>query len=129
AVKESLEPEFLAGLLGRLREKAKDASADEATRAAAMDTAIAFEAEPARMTLAALLTSRQEAVGRSAEEMVMLADLKALTAWTPEAFEPYRALLVGMGLAGSAKRIERTQEWLREHPVALRPEPEPVATE
>ncbi|MCP3140163.1 SEC-C metal-binding domain-containing protein [Pyxidicoccus xibeiensis] len=125
AVKGSLEPEFLSGLLNRLREKAKDASADEATRAAFMDTAIAFEAEPARMTLAALLTARQEAVGRSAEEMVMLADLKALTAWTPEAFEPYRALLVSMGLPESAKRIERAQEWLREHPVTLRPETEP----
>jgi hypothetical protein len=119
AVKGALDEDLLAGLLGRLREKAKDASADEATRAAAMDTAIAFEAEPARMTLAALLTSRREAEGRSPEEMVMLADLKALTTWTPESFEPYRALLAGMGLPAAAERIRRCQEWLREHPVTL----------
>ncbi|MCY1020965.1 YecA family protein [Pyxidicoccus sp. MSG2] len=122
AVKGALDEDFLSGLLGRLREKAKDASADEATRAAFMDTAIAFEAEPARMTLAALLTSRQEAVGRSAEEMVMLADLKALTTWTPESFEPYRELLTNMGLPAAAVRIQRCQEWLREHPVTLRTE-------
>ncbi|NMO20650.1 SEC-C domain-containing protein [Pyxidicoccus fallax] len=122
AVKGALDEDFLAGLLERLREKAKDASADDATRAAAMDTAIAFEAEPARMTLAALLTSRQEAVGRSPEEMVMLADLKALTAWTPESFEPYRELLTTMGLPAAAERIRRCQEWLREHPVTLRTE-------
>ncbi len=124
AVKGALDDDFLAGLLGRLREQAKDASADEATRAAFMDTAIAFEAEPARMTLASLLTSRQEAVGRSAEEMVMLADLKALTTWTPESFEPYRTLLTDMGLPAAAERIRRCQEWLREHPVTLRAEPE-----
>ena len=123
AVKGALDEDFLAGLLGRLREKAKEASADEAARAAFMDTAIAFEAEPARMTLAALLTSRQEAVGRSAEEMVMLADLKALTTWTPESFEPYRELLLGMGMPAAAARIQRCQEWLREHPVTLRTEP------
>jgi hypothetical protein len=123
AVKGALEEDFLAGLLGHLREKAKDASVDDASRAAFMDTAIAFEAEPARMTLAALLTSRQEAPGRSAEEMVMLADLKALTTWTPESFEPYRELLTRMGLPAAAARIQRCQEWLREHPVTLRTEP------
>jgi len=121
AVKGALDEDFLAGMQGRLREKAKDPAADEATRTAAMDTAIAFEAEPARMTLGALLTARQEAVGRSAEEMVMLADLKALTNWTPEAFQPYRELLEGMGLPAAAERIRRCQEWLKEHPVVMRP--------
>lgn len=122
AVKGALDEDFLAGLLGRLREKAKDTTVDDAARAASMDTAIAFEAEPARMTLAALLTARQEAVGRSAEELVMLADLKALTTWTPDSFEPYRALLESMGLPAAAARIQRCQEWLREHPVTLRNE-------
>ncbi|GHG63222.1 SEC-C domain-containing protein [Comamonas sp. JC664] len=121
AVKGALDDDFLAGLLDRLREKAKDA-ADEAAQTAYVDAAIAFEAEPARMTLAALLTARKEAEGRSAEEMVALADLKALTAWTPEAFEPYRALLLSMGLPAAAARIERCQAWLEEHPVKLRAE-------
>ncbi|NVJ18333.1 YecA family protein [Myxococcus sp. AM010] len=123
AVKGALDDDFLSGLLVRLREKAKDPAADEATRAAFMDAAIAFEAEPARMTLAALLTARKEAEGRSPEEMVALADLKALTAWTPESFEPYRALLLSMGLPAAAARVQRCQEWLKGHPVTLRPEP------
>jgi len=55
--------------------------------------------------------------------MVMLADLKALTTWTPESFEPYRELLLGMGMPAAAARIQRCQEWLREHPVTLRTEP------
>ncbi|WP_338864419.1 YecA family protein [Myxococcus stipitatus] len=123
-VKGALDEDFLAGMLGRMREKAQDASLDEATRAWFTDASIAFEAEPARMALAALLTARQEAVGRSAEEMVALADLKALTTWTPEGFEPYRTLLLQMGLPASAERIARCQEWLRTHPVALRAAPE-----
>ncbi|QDE99282.1 zinc chelation protein SecC [Myxococcus xanthus] len=122
AVKDALDEDFLVGLLDRLREKAKDAAADDATRTAYMDAAIAFEAEPARMTLAALLTARKEAEGRTPEEMVALADLKALTAWTPEAFEPYRELLLSMGLPAAAARIERCQAWLKEHPVTLRTE-------
>ncbi|MFP2960995.1 YecA family protein [Myxococcus sp. 1LA] len=122
AVKGALDEDFLAGLLNRLREKAQDAAADDASRAAFMDAAISFEAEPARMTLAALLTARKEAEGRSPEEMVALADLKALTAWTPEAFEPYRALLLSMGLSAAAARIERCQAWLKDHPVTLRTE-------
>ncbi|WP_253816074.1 YecA family protein [Myxococcus xanthus] len=122
AVKSALDESFLSGLLGRLREKAKDPGADDAARAAYMDAAIAFEAEPARMSLAALLTARKEAEGRSPEEMVALADLKALTAWTPEAFEPYRELLVSMGLPSAAALIERCQAWLKDHPVTLRTE-------
>ncbi len=123
AVKVALDEDFLAGLLDRLREKAKDSAVDEAVRAAFMDAAIAFEAEPARMTLAALLTARKEAEGRSPEEMVALADLKALTSWTPESFEPYRALLLSMGLPAAAARIQRCQDWLEAHPVTLRTEP------
>lgn|GEM_PF-1364483 len=122
-VKGALDEEFLAGMLGRMREKAQDASVDEALRAWYADAAIAFEAEPARMSLAALLTARQEAVGRSAEEMVALADLKALTTWTPESFEPYRELLLQMGLPSAAERIRRCQDWLRTHPVELRAAP------
>ncbi|MCE9667619.1 SEC-C domain-containing protein [Myxococcus stipitatus] len=121
-VKGALDADFLEGMLGRLHEKAKDASADEATRAWYSDAAIAFEAEPSRMSLAALLTGRREAEGRSAEEMVALADLKALTTWTPESFEPYRQLLAGMGLTGAVERVRRVQDWLRAHPVTLRPE-------
>ncbi|MCY1001818.1 SEC-C metal-binding domain-containing protein [Myxococcus sp. MISCRS1] len=119
-VKGALDEDFLVGMLNRMRQKSQDAAVDEALRAFYADAAIAFEAEPARMSLAALLTARQEAQGRSAEEMVALADLKALTTWTPESFEPYRQLLLRMNLPASAERIQRCQEWLKTHPVALR---------
>jgi hypothetical protein len=119
AVKGALDAPLLQGLLERLRLKAQDASLDEATRTWFSDAAIAFEAEPARMVMAALFNASQEAQGRSAEEMVMLADLKARPVWTPEDFEPYRLLLESMGLPAAAERIRRCQDWLREHPVAL----------
>ncbi|RKG72020.1 zinc chelation protein SecC [Corallococcus exercitus] len=119
AVKGAVDPEFLEGMLERMRAGAKDPAADEPTREWLTDAAIAFEAEPARLVLAALLTARQEARGRSAEEMVALADLKALPAWTPEQLEPYRQLLEKEGRAAGAWRIRRAQEWLHEHPVQL----------
>ncbi|GMU05234.1 YecA family protein [Corallococcus caeni] len=119
AVKGAVDPEFLEGMLERMRAGAKDPAADEPTREWLTDAAIAFEAEPARLVLAALLTARQEARGRSAEEMVALADLKALPAWTPEQLEPYRQLLEKEGRAEGAERIRRAQDWLREHPVRL----------
>ena len=119
AVKGALDAPLLEGVLERLRQKSRDASLDEATRAWFTDAAIAFEAEPARMVMAALFNASQEAPGRSAEEMVMLADLKARPFWTPEDFEPYRLLLESMGLPAAAERLRRCQEWLREHPVSL----------
>jgi hypothetical protein len=119
AVKGALDAPLLEGILERMRQQSRDASLDEATRAWFTDAAIAFEAEPARMVMAALFNASQEAQGRSAEEMVMLADLKALPVWTPEDFEPYRLLLESMGLPTAAERIRRCQDWLREHPVAL----------
>jgi hypothetical protein len=120
AVKGALDSELLAGMLERLRQKARDTSLDEATRAWYTDISIAFEAEPSRMVMAALFTARQEALGRSAEEMVMLADIKARPVWTPEDFEPYRKLLEeDMKLPAAAARIRRCQDWLREHPVSL----------
>lgn len=119
AVKAALDSELLAGMLERLRQKAQDSSLDEATRAWFTDLAIAVEAEPSRMVMAALFTASQEAQGRSAEEMVALADLKALPVWKPEDFEPYRQLLETQGLTAAAARIRRCQDWLREHPVAL----------
>jgi hypothetical protein len=119
AVKGAVDPDFLEGLLERLRAGAKEPAADEPTREWLTDAAIAFEAEPARLVLAALLTARQEARGRTAEELVALADLKALPVWTPEALEPYRELLEKEGRAGGAERIRRAQDWLREHPVTL----------
>ncbi|WP_208718883.1 YecA family protein [Corallococcus sicarius] len=125
AVKGAVDPDFLEGMLERLRAGAKDAAADEPTREWLTDAAIAFEAEPARLVLAALLTSRQEARGRSAEELVALADLKALPAWTPEQLEPYRQLLEKEGRTGGAERIRRAQDWLREHPVKLDSEEAP----
>jgi len=119
AVKGALDSELLTGMLERLRQKARDTSLDEAARAWFTDAAIAVEAEPSRMVMAALFTASQEAVGRSAEEMVMLADIKAKPVWTPEDFEPYRKLLEDTGLTAAAARIRRCQEWLREHPVSL----------
>ncbi|WP_224362742.1 YecA family protein [Hyalangium versicolor] len=122
AVKGALDSELLSGMLERLRQKARDTSLDEATRTWFTDAAIAVEAEPSRMVMAALFTASQEAVGRSAEEMVMLADIKARPVWTPEDFEPYRKLLEDMGLPTAAARIRRCQDWLSEHPIALAPE-------
>jgi hypothetical protein len=121
AVKEALDPALMTGLLERLRAKGRDTTLEEALRAFYTDAAIAFEAEPARMVMAALFTARQEAQGRSAEEMVALADLKAKPMWTPEDFEPYRQLLEGQGLGAAAARLQRCQEWLRTHPVSLSP--------
>jgi uncharacterized protein YecA (UPF0149 family) len=125
AVKGAVDEDFLQGMLERLRQAAKDPAAEDATRDWLTDVAIAFEAEPARMVLAALLTARQEARGRTAEEMVALADLKALPAWTAETLEPYRQLLEGMGLPAAVQRIRRAQDWLREHPVKLDAGPAP----
>jgi hypothetical protein len=119
AVKAALDAPLLEGVLARMRQKAQEASLDEATRAWFTDAAIALEAEPARMAMAALFNASQEAPGRSAEEMVLLADLKARPFWTPEDFEPYRLLLESMGMPSAAARIRRCQDWLREHPVAL----------
>lgn len=119
AVKGALDSELLEGMLGRLRQKARDTTLDEATRTWFTDAAVAVEAEPSRMVMAALFTARQEALGRSAEELVMLADLKAKPVWTPEDFEPYRKLLEEMGLPAAAARLRRCQDWLREHPVSL----------
>jgi SEC-C motif len=122
AVKGALDSELLAGMLERLRQKAQDSSLDEAARAWFTELAIAVEAEPSRMVMAALFTASQEAQGRSAEELVALADLKALPLWRPEDFEPYRKLLEDQGLTAAAARLRRCQDWLREHPVALSPE-------
>lgn len=122
AVKGALDSELLQNMLERLRQKSRDPSLDEATRAFFTDAAIATEAEPSRMVMAALFTAGQEAQGRSAEEMVMLADLKARTVWAPEDFEPYQKLLETMGLPAAAARIRRCQDWLRQHPVSLAPE-------
>jgi len=119
AVKGALDSELLQNMLERLRQKSRDPSLDEATRAFFTDAAIATEAEPSRMVMAALFTAGQEAQGRSAEEMVMLADLKARTVWTPDDFEPYQKLLDASGLPAAAARIRRCQDWLRQHPVSL----------
>jgi hypothetical protein len=80
---------------------------------------VAFEAEPVRMVLAAILTSRNEPQARSAEEQVVRADLEAKTRWTAEDLEPYRTLMEGMNLPASAERIRRAQEWLRAHPISV----------
>jgi hypothetical protein len=121
AVKGALDSELLSGLLARLRQKAGDTTLEEATRAWFTDAAIAVEAEPSRMIMAALFTASQEAPGRSAEELVLLADLKAKPVWAPEDFEPYHQLLESMGLLQAAQRIRRCQDWLREHPLTLQP--------
>jgi hypothetical protein len=119
AVKGALDAELLDGMLARLRAKAADPALDDAARAAFTDAAIAVEAEPSRMVMAALFTANQEAQGRSAEEMVLLADLKAKPVWTAEDLEPYGQFLETTGLAPAAQRIRRCQAWLREHPVSL----------
>ena len=79
--------------------------------------AVAFEAEPVRMVLAAILTSHAEPQARSAEEEVVRADLEAKTRWTAEDLEPYRALLAGMDAPAATERMRRAQEWLRAHPI------------
>lgn len=122
AVKGALDAELLEGMLARLRAKAADPTLDEATRAGFTDAAIAMEAEPSRMVMAALFTANQEAQGRSAEEMVLLADLKAQPVWTAEDLEPYLQFLEASGPAPAAQRIRRCQAWLREHPLSLAPE-------
>jgi hypothetical protein len=114
-----VDASFLTPLLERLRAQSHDASLPEETRAFFTDAAVAFEAEPVRMVLAAVLTSRNEPTPRSAEEHLALADLEAHTRWTPEQLEPYRQLLERMGLTLAAERIRRSQDWLREHPVSL----------
>jgi hypothetical protein len=119
AVKGALDSELLEGVLARLRARAADPTLEEATRALFTDAAIAVEAEPSRMVMAALFTANQEAQGRSAEEMVLLADLKAKPVWTAGDLEPYAQFLEGTGLAPAAQRIRRCQSWLREHPLSL----------
>lgn len=121
AVRAALDSdkEFLAGMLERMRILSKDAALNEMTLAFYTDAAVAFEAEPVRMVLAAILTSRAEPQARSAEEQVVRADLEAKTRWTAEDLEPYRELLARMNLPTGAERIRRTQEWLRAHPIAI----------
>ena len=123
AVRAALTPQaapgLLEGLLARLRQQAKDPAATQEARAFFTDAAIAFEAEPARMVMAALFTARQESLGRSAEEMVLLADLRAKTRWTPGDLEPLRVHLEAAGLAQPAERVRLCQVWLAAHPVAL----------
>ena len=119
AIRAALESDkdFLAGLLERTRARAREPSLDEATRGFLTDAAVAFEAEPVRMVLAAILTSHAEPQARSAEEEVVRADLEAKTRWTAEDLEPYRALLEGMNLPAATERLRRAQEWLRAHPI------------
>ena len=119
AIRTALEgdADFLTGLLERTRARAKDTTLDEPTRAFFTDAAVAFEAEPVRMVLAAILTSYSEPKARSAEEEVVRADLEAKTRWTAEDLEPYRALLAGMELPAAAERLRRAQEWLSAHPI------------
>jgi hypothetical protein len=121
AVRAALDSdkEFLAGLLERLRILSKDVTLGELTRDFYTDAAVAFEAEPVRMVLAAILTSRAEPRARSAEEQVVRADLEAKTRWTAEDLEPYRELLARMNLPAGAERIRRAQEWLRAHPIGM----------
>jgi hypothetical protein len=106
-------------MLERMRAQAKDTALNETTRAFFSDAAVAFEAEPVRMILAAILTSYSEPQARSAEEQVVRADLEAKTLWTAEDLEPYRKLLEDMNLPASAERIRRAQEWLRAHPISM----------
>jgi hypothetical protein len=121
AVKQALtdEPSFLANLLERVRAQAKEDTREEAQRTFFSDAAVALQAEPVRMVLAAILTSRAEPAARSAEEQVVRADLEAKTQWTAEDLEPYRALLADMRLTQATERIQRAQTWLREHPITL----------
>ncbi|WNG13706.1 YecA family protein [Cystobacter fuscus] len=123
AVRKALDSdkEFLAHLLERVRTRSKDSALDDAMRAFFTEAAVAFEAEPVRMVLAAILTSRAEPEARSAEEQVVRADLEAKTRWTAEDLEPYRALLASMNLPAATERIHRAQEWLRAHPIELPP--------
>lgn len=121
AVRAALDSdrEVLPGMLERMRAQAKDPALNETTRAFFSDAAVAFEAEPVRMMLAAILTSYSEPQARSAEEQVVRADLEAKTRWTAEDLEPYRQLLEDMKLPASAERIRRAQEWLRAHPISM----------
>jgi ElaB/YqjD/DUF883 family membrane-anchored ribosome-binding protein len=121
AVRAALEDDrdFIAGMLERLRARARDTSRDETTRAFFTDAAVAFEAEPVRMVLSAVLTSNNEPEARSAEEQVVRADLEAKMQWAPEDLEPYRKLLEDMNLPAAAERIRRAQEWIRSHPVTM----------
>jgi SEC-C motif len=109
----------VSAFLGAVRARAKDTALNETTRAFFSDAAVAFEAEPVRMILAAILTSYSEPQARSAEEQVVRADLEAKTRWTAEDLEPYRKLLGEMNLPAAAERIRRAQEWLRAHPISL----------
>ena len=119
AIRAALESDkdFLAALLERTRARAKDAALEEPLRAFFTDAAVAFEAEPVRMVLAAILTSHAEPQARSAEEEVVRADLEAKTRWTAEDLEPYRALLASQNHPAAAERLRRAQDWLREHPI------------
>ncbi|HYO55943.1 SEC-C domain-containing protein [Archangium sp.] len=121
AVRAALDSdrEVLTGMVERMRARAKDPELDEATRAFFTDAAVAFEAEPVRMVLAAILTSYSEPQARSAEEQVVRADLEAKPRWTAEDLEPYRELLGEMNLPAAAERIRRAQEWLRAHPITM----------
>ncbi|MRI91657.1 zinc chelation protein SecC [Aggregicoccus sp. 17bor-14] len=123
AVRTALTPEaapgLLEGLLARLRERARDPQLPPEQRDLLTDAAIAFEAEPARMVMASLFTGRQESLGRSAEEAVLLADLRAKTQWTPADLEPLRAHLEAAGLGAAAERVRQSQAWLAAHPVSL----------
>ncbi|MFE8603207.1 YecA family protein [Archangium violaceum] len=121
AVRTALDTdrELLPVMLERMRAKAKDTTLDETTRTFFSDAAVAFEAEPVRMILAAILTSYSEPEARSAEEQVVRADLEAKAKWTAEDLEPYRKLLGDMNLPAAAERIHRAQEWLRAHPIAM----------
>jgi hypothetical protein len=121
AVRAALDSdrEVLTGMLERMRARAEDPALDETTRAFFTDAAVAFEAEPVRMVLAAILTSYSEPQARSAEEQVVRADLEAKTRWTAEDLEPYRKLLGEMNLPEAAERIRRAQEWLRAHPIVM----------
>ena len=121
AVRAALDSdrEMLPGMLERMRAQAKDTALNETTRAFYSDAAVAFEAEPVRMILAAILTSYSEPQARSAEEQVVRADLEAKTRWTAEDLEPYRKLLEDMNLPTAAERIRRAQDWLRAHPISM----------
>ncbi|MBM7112958.1 SEC-C metal-binding domain-containing protein [Archangium primigenium] len=125
AMKRALadDPDFQTHLLERLRTRAQDPALDEATRGFFTDAAVAVQAEPVRMVLAAVLTARGEPEARSAEEQVVRADLEAKSEWTADDLEPYRALLADMKLPASVERIQRAQAWLRAHPIAQTPAP------
>jgi len=115
----AMDADFLQGLVERLRTLSQDTTLPEATRAFYTDAAVAFEAEPVRMALAAVLTGSNEPVGRWPEELVALADLEALPRWKAEDLDAYRQLLEGRGMARAAARVKMGQEWLRTHSVQL----------